>query len=193
MLHNKDFEILNEFLGDYNKAVHGRELVGRVSMSQKSIALALDGLEERAILTSERRGNMKLFRLNIRNPVIKDILAQAETARKIRFLERHREIGHVLFQDSRITGIFGSYARGKEKKESDVDMFIIGGRIKEDYDNKGKPFDLEISIKYFTEGEFSNLSREKNSLIKEIMKSHVLLSGIERFINIAWRDFYGFS
>jgi hypothetical protein len=193
MLHNKDFEILDEFLGDYNRAVHGRELVGRVGMSQKGIALALDGLEDRAILTSERRGNMKLFRLNVRNPVIRDVLAQAETARKIRFLEGHREIGHVLFQDSRIAGIFGSYARGKEKKESDLDMFIIGGRIQEDYDKRGKPLDLDISIKYFTEMEFVRLSGERNSLVSEIMKSHVLLSGIERFINIAWRDFYGFS
>ena len=193
MLHNKHFEILNEFTGDCNRRLYGRELVGKVSISQKNIALTLDELETEGILTSKKEGNMKFFSLNIRNPIVKDVIIQTELSKKIYFLKKHKKIEHILKGDNRIIGIFGSYARGKEKADSDIDLFVIGNKKEEDYDKKGKLLDLNISIKYFAEKEFIKLAKEKNSLIAEIIKSHIVLNNIESFTEISWRHFYGFD
>lgn len=193
MLHNKYFEILSLFLCDYNREIYGRELVGKIPLSQKAIALALDELEKQGILKSRKLGNIKYFKLNIENTEIKDLIISLEIMKKIKFLEKHRKIANIFRKDSRIVGIFGSYAKGIEKKDSDIDVFIVGKIQREDYNKKGEAFDLNISIKYFSEKEFKTLVKKKNNLCKEIIADHILIFGAERFIEIIWREYYGFN
>jgi len=52
-------------LGDYNKEIYGRNIVNKVALSQKAIALTLDELEKEGILKSRKQGNIKYFKLNI--------------------------------------------------------------------------------------------------------------------------------
>ena len=89
ILHNKYFEVLEKYVGDYTKGIYGRELIGKVSLSQKSIALALEELEKESILRSHKRGTIKLYELNISNSEIKDILLEVELNRKIGFLSKN--------------------------------------------------------------------------------------------------------
>jgi predicted nucleotidyltransferase len=197
MIHNTEFEILNQFLGDYNKEIYGRELVNKVSMSQKGIAIALDNLEKEGILISEKRGNMKFFRLNIKNAYIKDKLLMTEIKRKILFFEKQKVIANLFKTDNRIVGLFGSYATGTQKKDSDVDIFIIGDKKEEeknkDYAALGKVYDFNISIKYFTLNEFRDLLMQKNTLLREIVEKHILFFNAEQFIDLIWRNYYGFD
>lgn len=193
MLHNKYYEIINQYLGDYNKVIHGRELIGKVPISQKGIALALSELEEQNMLKSERKGNAKNYRLNIENAEIKDVLLVSEVLRKMKFLMQNQRLAGIFKQDRRIVGIFGSYAKGEQKKNSDIDVFIIGDKKEDDYGSKGKAFDLKISIKYFSEEGFISLLRNKNPLCKEIIANHVNIFGIEQFIDAVWRNYYGFN
>ncbi|MDD5086672.1 MAG: nucleotidyltransferase domain-containing protein [Candidatus Nanoarchaeia archaeon] len=193
MLHNKHFQIIEQLTGNYEQEIYGRELIGRISISQKGIALALKELEEQGILKSKKKGSMKFYSLNLNYPHIKEIISITETMKKIRFLSKNRKIAHIFKDDSRIVGIFGSYAKKTNNPESDIDIFIVGKKQKQDYNTKGRAFDLNISIKYFTQGEFKNLLIEKNNLLKEIVKNHILIFGIEEFINTVWRSYYGFN
>ena len=193
MLHNKKFSIIERFLGNYTSEIYGRQLIGKVQLSQKAIALALGGLEKEHILKSRAEGNIKYFRLNLENQEIKDVILSAEISRKIGFFNKHRKLAHIFKRDDRIIGVFGSYAKGTEKEDSDIDLFIIGRKNKEDYNLIGKKLDLRISIKYFTENEFRQLSKQKNPLLGEIFKSHIIIFGFEGFVNIAWRDYYGIN
>ncbi|MEK6868995.1 MAG: nucleotidyltransferase domain-containing protein [Nanoarchaeota archaeon] len=192
MLHNKHYSILAYFLGDYTREIYGRELVGKIQLSQKAIALALKELEKEGILTSRKRGNIKFFSLNLRNAEIKDVLLSLESAKKLLFLRKFPKIANIFKNDSRIVGIFGSYAKGTQKNSSDIDVFIIGNKIKDDYNDKGKDFDLNISIKYFSEARFARLLKGKNSLCREIIGSHIMIFGIEKFISMVWSG-YGFD
>ncbi len=193
MLHNKHFQIIEQLTGNYEQEIYGRELIGRISISQKGIALALKELEEQGILKSKKKGSMKFYSLNLNYPHIKEIISITETMKKIRLLSKNRKIAHIFKDDSRIVGIFGSYAKKTNNPESDIDIFIVGKKQKQDYNTKGRAFDLNISIKYFTQGEFKNLLIEKNNLLKEIVKNHILIFGIEEFINTVWRSYYGFN
>lgn len=188
MIHNKYFSTISQFLGDYNKEVHGRGLVKKINLSQKAIALTLDELEKQGILKSRKEGNMKYFRLNTDNPQLNDVLLSAEIMKKMQFFEKHRKIANIFKQDTRIVGIFGSYASEQQTKTSDIDIFIIGDKKANDYDKQGKIYDLDISIKYFKENDFT-----KNNLVKEIVSNHVLIAGAEQFINLIRRRFYGFT
>jgi len=192
LLQNKYYEILEKFVGDYTKEIYGRELIGKVNISQKAIALALEELEQRSILKSAKKGNIKLYSLNHANSELKDIISQVELNRKIQFLSNYRILAHIFRHDTRVIGIFGSYASSTQKKESDIDVFIIGNKKGMDYNALGNKFDIEISIKHFSHHEFSDLLKQKNNLCKEIIIHHIIIFGIEQFIDMIWRNYYGF-
>jgi len=193
MIHNTDFEIMNQFLGDYTREIYGRELIGKISLSQKGIALALSSLEKEGILTSRKSGNMKFFSLNHQFARIKDSIVMAEITQKTSFLSKHQTIANLFKSDERIMGIFGSYAKSTQKKDSDIDIFIIGEKTSQDYATKAKVYDLNVSIKYFSSKEFKDLLKKKNPLIREIIDNHIILFNVERFIEYLWRDYYGFD
>ena len=52
MIHNKYYEIMKQFLGDYSRKIYGRELIDKVNISQKNIALTLN-----CTITSLTRGS----------------------------------------------------------------------------------------------------------------------------------------
>lgn len=193
MIQTKHYLVLEQFLGDYNREVHGRGLIGKVKLSQKNIALTLDELEKKGILRSRTQGNMKFFRLNVQNTEIKDIIGLTELSRKMEFMQKHRKIADIFREDERIVGFFGTYAKGVPKESSDLDVFIIGTSKIDLYSKSGKAFDLDVSVKFFTEKEFAKLLREKNPLLKEMIQNHILVFGIEKFINLIWRNYYGFA
>ena len=193
MLHDKYFQILEKFLGNYKKEFHGRSLIGALRLSPKAIALTLNELEQKSILKSRKQGNMKYFYLNLLNTEIKNTLQITELTKKINFLTKERKIAHLFQDDNRIVGIFGSYAKKNNKEHSDLDLFIIGKKNKEEYIKKGKTFDLEVSIKFFAENEFIKLLQNKNPLINEIFENYILLFNAERFIQLIWRFYYGFN
>src|SRR3989338_5647152 len=99
MLHNKYFELLGIFTGDYKKEIYGRELIGKVSMSQKNIALTLEELEKRSILKSRKEGSLKHYGLNLEYTEIRDVIAIAELMKKIRLMEKQRKMAHIFRQD----------------------------------------------------------------------------------------------
>ncbi|MBI5398359.1 nucleotidyltransferase domain-containing protein [Candidatus Woesearchaeota archaeon] len=190
MIHNKYFGILKHYLGNYKKETYGRELLKTSRSSQKNIALTLQDLQKKGVLQSRSSGTLKYYHLNLANPQIKDFLLITELLQKIEFAARHPKIAHIFKQDTRIVGIFGSYAKGTEKKDSDIDLFIVGNKRTIDYDKEGAAFDLNISIKYFSEKQFQQLI-VKNPLTNEIFENHVLIFGGERFIDIVWKNKYG--
>ena len=193
MLHNKIFAIIEQFLGDYTKQIYGRELVKKVQLSQKNIALTLLALEKEAILKSKSSSNRRYYALNLENTEIRDILLMTEIIKKINFLKQQRKIANIFKADDRVVGIFGSFASGTQRKDSDIDIFVIGRKIGQDYEKAGKIFDLLLSVKYFEENKFKKLLKEKNNLCKEMIKNHIIIFNGERFINIIWRNYYGFN
>ena len=193
MIHNKYFEIIKQFLSDYTKEIYGRQLIGKIDLSQKAIALTLEELEKKGILKARKQGNIKYYKLNLEYSEIRDILIVAEYLQKIEFLAKNRALAYILNKDERIVGIFGSYAKGAQKEDSDIDMFIIGKKIPEDYEKKGKKLDLDLNIKYFSEKEWQQLVKNKNNLWKEIISSHVLIFGMEKFVNVIGKEYYGLN
>ena len=193
MLHNKHYEILKQFLGDYNKEIYGRELIGKVPLSQKGIALALRELEDLSILRARPRGRQVLYYLNHEIPEIKDVLALTEYTRKIEFLKKYLQLSYTFKDDDRIVGVFGSYAKGTQTSDSDVDVFVIGKKKEKDYDETGKILGVTVHLFHFSPKEFRMLLKQKNNLWGEIVEYHILIFGIERFIRTVWRDYYGFD
>ena len=176
---------MRQFLKDYNKEIYGRELVKKVKISQKNIALTLGELEKEGILFSKARGNMRYFSLNKKNPLYKNYIFLAEVENSIEFFKKNPKILQVLEdidKKGKIICIFGSYAKGTQKKFSDLDLFIVGKFNEKEIKKMGKDYGLDVNIKSGSMSDFVSSLKEKNPLMNEILENHVLISGYEKFI-----------
>lgn len=185
MIHNKYFEIMKQFLRGYDKEIYGRGIEKKVGISQKNISLTLDKMEKEGILSSRKIGNIKYYSLNKLYNSIKNFILIAEIEKSIEFFKKHIKIAEI-FEKADISGaivcIFGSYAKGTEKKDSDLDLFIIG-RINEDEIKEiSETYGIELSIKKGTRKDFIELLKKKSPLINEILENHVIITGFENFI-----------
>ena len=189
MLHNKYFEIMKEFLNGYNREIYGRELIGKIKISQKNISNTLVELEKEGVLKSSFSGNRRYYSLNFENFLLRDYLSFFEEGVKISFL-KHNSVLVDFFRkiSGEIVCVFGSYAKGKNKKESDLDLLIVGGnsaeilRIGKEYGLNAQVF--EISLNDFRKGFKENL------ILNECLKNHILINGRDLFIEevLKWMD-----
>ena len=182
MLHNKYFEIMKEFLKVYSREIYGSELVGKVGLSQKAIALALVELEKKKILVSKSSGNRKYYSLNFSNPLIEEYIVLFETLQKISFLEKYKKIIDFSQEVSGDTVcVFGSYAKGRVSLDSDLDLLVVGKSDTLEIKKLGEKYGLnvqvfELSLASFRKGIGNNL------VLKECFANHVLLKGESKFV-----------
>jgi predicted nucleotidyltransferase len=97
---------------------HEREVMRKAGLSKGSANKILRMLAELDILTRERKGRMVFYRLNVKNPVVKQF--------KILFnvFSLRRLVSEISAFSKKIV-LFGSCSEGTDVKESDIDLFIL--------------------------------------------------------------------
>lgn len=185
MIHNKYYEIMKHFLNGYDKKIYGRELVKKVNISQKNVALTLEEMEKEGVLSSRLKGNVRYFSLNKSNPLIDKYVLLAEIESSIMFLKKYPKISQILSQidnKNKIICVFGSYARGNQKKNSDLDLFIIGKFNEGEIKKIGQDYHLDINIKGCSKSDFISSLKSRSPLVNEILENHIIVSGYEDFV-----------
>jgi predicted nucleotidyltransferase len=187
MLQNKYYKIMKEFLKD-SIELYGGELSKKLDMSKKNISLILIDLENQGILKFKLRGNRKYYSLNFSNPLLSDYLVLFEYFRKIEFLEKNKKlIDFSKYIDADIVAVFGSYAKNIQKKNSDLDILIIGKVDILKFKKVGKDYGYDIQVFNFSISDFRKNIRDNSIIIKEIINNHILLKGGDKFI----KEVYG--
>lgn len=185
MLLNKNkLKILGEFSVNYTRKIYGRDVAKKLRMNQKTVSNILNELEKEHILKFTREGKNKYYYLNEFYPYIKEIIQLIETQRKINFLEKHKKLKDLFLKlEKRAEGIlviFGSYANFSANEKSDLDVFITGN-IK-DIEDLEELYNIKINIVKSNKNKFD----KKEHIIKEIIKNHIILKGIEDFVELIW-------
>ncbi|MCK4730270.1 MAG: nucleotidyltransferase domain-containing protein [Candidatus Aenigmarchaeota archaeon] len=151
-------------------------------------------IKEQVILEN-KIGKAILCSLNFKNEKTSVLLTLSEIEEREHFFVKNKELKLILsgfFEKIRnkvIFGvIFGSYAKGIAKKDSDIDLFILTERkinlekeIKEIYSLYGK----ELSAIQLTKNEF--LKQKDGELIKEVKENHIIFTGTKKFVDIMYQ------
>ena len=173
-----------------NKEPHSiRSISGATLLDYKNTYNALNDFES-GIISKEKIGNTNLIRLNfvpnqeiyaVENKRVKEFLSKNP---KLRLIQTDTEEIRYPFM---IVLIFGSYVKNTKIEGSDIDICIIS-------DNKEKTkqliqsfnlLSLKLEIHDFTTKEFiSMIEKKQNNLGHEIVKSNVILYGIENYYNL---------
>ncbi len=184
LLNNKELEILTEFASDYDSKQYGRAIAFKLKMNQKTVSNILNNLEKQHIIKFTQEGKNKYFFLNKINPPTKEVIKFVEINKKIKLFEKYKRL-HSLFLDIEkrakgIMAIFGSYANFTSNERSDLDLFVIGAVAKiEDLEDL---YNIKINVIKSTKENF----KSNDLFINEIIKNHIILKGIEDFIDMLW-------
>ncbi len=179
-------KVLSLFTRGFNREYYIREVQKMLKISPRTAQLALEFLEKRSILESTIRGKIKTYKIK-KNFLAKDYLILAETYKRIIFLEKNLVIKDILEKITHsiegIALIFGSYSKGNQKEDSDLDIFVVGyyniNKIKE----ISKLYGIKINVKNYPLNIFKKKYKE-DILIKEGLNDHILIKGIEGFIEV---------
>lgn len=184
MILNNILKILESFYGDYNKKTYGRDISKKLKMNQKTVSNILNKLEKENILKFTIEGKNKYYYLNKLNPHIKEIIKLIEINRKIKFIDNYKRYSDLFAKlETRTDGIlviFGSYANFSANEKSDLDVLFVGKY--QELKDLEELYNIKINIVKIDKKKFN----KDNILIKEIIKNHVILNGIEEFIGLIW-------
>jgi predicted nucleotidyltransferase len=186
---NKELDIIALFFGDYKKQFYLREISKLTKIPLKTNQTLTAHLEKDKILKSMIIGKNKYFRLNLDNIQTKLCLLKSELHKTSVFVERYPLFKIFIKEISTNLPIivFGSFARFKADKDSDLDLMIISK------EKQKMPFHLLAYKKHeinLDEGSFIKALEKQETLIKEIQESHIILNNHSFFVNAMW-DYYG--
>ncbi len=185
----KPRERLIKYLIENKEPTSIMQVSGSIAIDYKNTYNIVNELEP-TIISLEKRGNTNLIRLN---PIPNQDIYSVEQKRTQEFLEKNPKL-KLISEDIKdidypfmIVLIFGSFAKGKNTSVSDIDICIIS-------DNKEKTkqliaklnlLSLKLEIQEFTTKEFiSMIEKKQNNLGNEIIKSNIILYGIENYYRL---------
>ena len=186
---NKGLEVIALYTGNYKAEFYLRQIAKLAKLPVKTCQNFLSQLEKDKILKGKIEGKNKYFSLNLDNIQTKSYLLQAEIHKTDLFLENYPQIKTFLksFNTNIPIIVFGSFAKLKANKDSDIDLFIVS--------EKGQklPFHLlpyKVHQVNLSENSFMKSLKEQEIIIKEIEENHVILNNHSFYVNIMW-GYYG--
>ncbi len=160
-----------------NKELHVRGIAKAVKQPHANISRAMKKMLDSNIVDFRTMGKNKIFRLKNSIEALQ-YAHSAEHFKLLKLIERY-PFSSVIVEEilsktegEKLVAIFGSFAKFNAKSDSDIDIFV-------ETENRAIKVELEkinsrISVKI---GKFD----KNNILIKEIIKDHVIIKGVEYF------------
>ncbi len=180
-----DLRILTLFTKSYDKEYYIREVERLLKVSSRTALNTMAKLEKIGILESRKRGKIKTYSIR-KTTLSREFFLLSEQYKKIQFLEKNQLIKEVLEKaDEFMQGIvvvFGSYAKGTQKEDSDLDLFIAGTYDEKKIKDTGKKYGIDINIKSYPLQLFEKEIHD-DILLKEIKENHILIKDAEGFVS----------
>lgn len=163
-------KLLNYLFLNPHESLYINELTRQLAVDKRNLVKKINELEEEGILQSQRRGNLKLYSLNLKYPLYNEY-------RKI--ILKTVGFEHNLKESlKRVKGIkeafiYGSYARDKLDSHSDIDILVVGSHsialLQKELNELAKQLNREINVVNMDEQEF-NKKIKKDPFITGILK-----------------------
>jgi predicted nucleotidyltransferase len=174
-------EILSVFLMNPEKELYVREVERLTGEDYKNVSMELRNLKEIGLLSSRNAGNLKYFSLNEEFVIyeeLKSIFMKTKGVVGIlrEAVSKKRHIDYAF--------IYGSFATGEERAESDIDVMIIGGISLEEVltsiRGPEEKLSREINVSLYDLQEIRKRVKDRDPFIMEVLGgSKIMLVGDE--------------
>jgi predicted nucleotidyltransferase len=186
---NNELDVVALYTGNYATRFYLRQICKLSGLPLKTVQTTLIKLEEGNILRSKVEGKNKYFSLNMDDIRTKSYLMQAEIHKTDIFLDKYPQF--KTFMKSVSTNVplivFGSFARLKAGKDSDLDLLVISEK-KQNLPSHLLAYNIHQVV--LPEKTFIKALEKRETLIKEVEDNHVVLNDHSFYVNKMW-DHYG--
>lgn len=182
-------DVLTPYLNNYAEIYSESDINNFSDVPQQTISRIFSKLLKIGLLDFKLKGKNKLFFLpeNINSKIIIKLL---ENHRALDFNMNNPLIVEEIIKNSETVIVFGSYASKTEKKDSDIDLIILGKTNKNQITKIKAKSSLEINEHYSSYLEFEKLLKQGNYLSLEVLKNHVIFGNVSKVVDLFWRHYY---
>ncbi len=167
------FKVLEYFLLHPTQEIHLKELTRKLKVSPRSVKIYCDLFEEEGILISERKGNLRIFRLNNGSFIVREL-------KRTYYLLILKEFGIENICESCTIAVYGSFASGEMDERSDLDILVVGDEEDVDYnllreieEKTGR--DVQLTVIPFH--RWGVMKEERNEFAESVIRNHILIRG----------------
>lgn len=166
--------ILKTMFNHPDKSFYFREIAKIIGKEPGVFQKDIKKLVEDQIIETYEEGNRRFFKLNSKHPLYKEI--------KSIFFKTTGIEGKLKNDIKKIKGIkksfiYGSFAQGKEKPASDVDIFVVGTIDENDLIDRlsalENEFGREFNYTLMDEKEFKEKNK-KDSFVKNVLSQKTI-------------------
>ena len=171
-------KILEHFLTHSNDSFYSRQLEKILAEPVGPIGRELLNLEKLGILTFRNIGNQKHYQVN------KEMIFFEE----LRLIFLKAKIGEVvkkhlsIMEGVDLAFIYGSFAKGEEHKESDIDIMVVGNlavkAVNQAISRSEKELRRTINYSLYDREEVKERVKKRDNFIKTVFSEpHIILIG----------------
>ncbi|MBI3623756.1 nucleotidyltransferase domain-containing protein [Candidatus Pacearchaeota archaeon] len=169
-----------------------KEIQERIDYSYERVNFALKSLREKKIVKEESKGKTLIYSLDLNSPYVYSLgFIRYLLQREVDFIRKHKTIYKAIqeVENNHLISeliLFGSYSKGTETKNSDVDILVTCF--------PGKEREVEISIKSLKHKygiditpvvlsliEFPNIKKDNPELWNDLKIHGVVFKGDDTF------------
>jgi predicted nucleotidyltransferase len=170
-----DFEIVEELR---KEPKHIRLMAEELNLIPSTVMRTIKQMEKENIVDFKKEGKNKKYALK-ETPEARNYLIMTEQYKFLKVIQnaKIRKITKELIEQTtgELIVLFGSYAKGTDRKESDIDIYIEteNKELKEKLSKISEKLSLKIG----------KLDKD-NLLTKEIIKNHIIVQNTDRFYQL---------
>jgi predicted nucleotidyltransferase len=185
-------KIINQLIETKNHPLYGREIARISKKNQKTVQASLQRFEDKGVLSKQIVGKNYLYTINTKNKNVIYSLIAAEIEKTREFLDNNFEIKELVADVRDMTNepvlIFGSYAKGNQTKESDVDVIVLDTKI--NLEKIKHKYTKKIHLITMTKNQFIKDLKKKVSLLQETILNHIIIQDFT-FFTKRWLEQHG--
>ena len=171
----RQLNVLKLFIEHPHNSYYLRESARLLQMDPMTVKRALDVLVADGILLRTKEKNQILYKANIENPAFRYM----KIAYNLSLLQKKGVVEFLNDHMSTITSIllFGSYAKGENDSESDVDILIISLSKNKPTAELTRLLKRDVNLVSFTPGQWSQQSKTNKAFYLDIILDGIVLFG----------------
>ena len=153
-----------------------RELAGLINEDPGNLSRELRRYEAEGLLSHSFKGRIKLYSLDKTYPMFEEV-------KKIVFKTEGGEgaLRRIIagFDGIDFACIYGSYAKNKERKVSDIDVIVCGSVQRDEFTRKIRDLESrlgrEINFTIYSRGEFDKERINAGSFLNIVLKGSIII------------------
>jgi uncharacterized protein len=159
-----------------DESYYVRELAYLIQEDPGNLSRELKRLEDEGLYTSVVKGRVKVFSLNKRYPLfreLKKIISKTEGV-----LGSLEELVQK-YPGITLAFLYGSYAKEREQKASDIDLVVVGefarGPFTRDVRTLESKLNREINFAHYAQSEFKEEREKEGGFLNLILKDRIIV------------------